>query len=185
MLSIGAAVLVFHSRAAEYGVTYPITLAGTSHTYGALGLSMFVLVAALFGCGWYRLGGFLLGLTPAIHPALGAWLWITVAFRLLWDFRRLREELRPAIPYILAGAAVTAASLIVQLAFIYDVPSVDPSVSQRYFNAFVDYYNGHRHAVRIVSAGVAFNCAAGVLAFVWLIGSARDMPRRGRVRSTR
>ena len=175
--AVGAAVVVFLSRAAEYGVTYPITLAGTSHTYGALGLSMFVLVVALFGCGWYRLGGFLLGLAPAIHPSLGVWLWVTMAFGILWDFRRLLEELRPALWYVVAGAALTAASLVVQLVVIYNVPPVDPSVSLRYFNTFVEYFDGHRHAVRIVSAGVAFNGAACVLAVVWLVGFARDMPR--------
>ena len=175
--SVGAAIVVFYSRAAEYGVTYPITLAGTSHTYGALGLSMFVLVVALFGCGWYRLGGFLLGLTPAIHPSLGVWLWITLAFGILWDVRRLREDLRPALPYVVAGVALTAASLIVQLVVTYDVPPVDPAVSARYFNTFVEYFDGHRQVARIVSAGVAFNCAACVLSLVWLVGFSRDMPR--------
>ena len=49
LLSIGAAALIFFTRSAEYGVIYPIYLLGTVHTYGAIGLSLSVLIAGLFG----------------------------------------------------------------------------------------------------------------------------------------
>ena len=176
-LAVGSAFVVFFSRAAEYGVTYPVMLMGTSHTYGELGLSMFVLVVALLGGGWYRTGGILLGLAPAVHPSLGLWLWVTVAAGVLWDFKGLRGEFRPAIRYFLAGAALTMVSLIVQFSIIYDVPQVDPSVSARYLNAFVSYFDEHRQPVRLVSSGTVLNCAAFVLALVWLTGFPRDVPR--------
>ena len=176
-LAVGSAFVVFFSRAAEYGVTYPVMLMGTPDTYGALGLSTFVLVVALLGAGCYRLGGFLLGLAPAVHPSLGAWFGLTVALALLWDFRRLREELRPGISYFLVGAAVTTASLVVQLLVTYDVPRVDPSVSARYLDAFVAFWDAHRHPVNIASPGVILNGAALVLALVWLMGPGRDLSR--------
>ena len=74
LLAIGAALIIFFSRIAEHGVVYPISLTGFGNTYGELGLSLIILVAALLGTGCYGLGGFLLGLAPAVHPALGAWL---------------------------------------------------------------------------------------------------------------
>src|SRR5207248_599646 len=99
------------------------------HTYGAIGLSLFVLVLALLGAGCVRLGGFLLGIAPAVHASVGAWLWVVVALAFAWDFRKNVEAFRPAVKYVLAGFTVTAASLAVQLSVTYDVPKVDPAVS--------------------------------------------------------
>ena len=73
LVAIGAAALIFATRAAEYGAVYVLFLLGTENTYGILGLSFCVLAVALIGAGWYRSGGFLLGLAPAVHPSLGAW----------------------------------------------------------------------------------------------------------------
>jgi hypothetical protein len=176
-LSVGAAVVLFVSRAAEYGVTYPIILVGTSDTYGILGLSTFVLVVALLGCGWFRVAALLLGLAPAIHPSLGLWLWVTVGLGILWDVRGFWTELRPSTKYFVAGVALTAASLLVQLSYIYDAPDVDPAISTAYFNAFIRYFDGHRQPVRMVSAAVVFNGAALVLALVWLVGFRRELAR--------
>lgn len=65
LVSIGAAGLIFFTRSAEYGVVYPIFLLGTEHTYGAIGLSLSVLIAALFGAGWYRTGAMKSHASPA------------------------------------------------------------------------------------------------------------------------
>src|SRR6185503_1163990 len=70
LLAVGAAVLIFISRAAEYGAVYVIYLLGNENTYGIIGLSFCVLAAGLIGSGCYRSGGFLLALTPAVHPSL-------------------------------------------------------------------------------------------------------------------
>lgn len=72
LLAIGATVLIVFTRAAEYGVVYPLFLLGSENTYGILGLSFSVLGIALIGAGSYRAGGLLLGLAPAVHPSLGA-----------------------------------------------------------------------------------------------------------------
>ena len=38
-----------------------------------------LLTIAVIGSGCYRLGGFLLGAAPAVHPSIGAWLcWRTI-----------------------------------------------------------------------------------------------------------
>lgn len=177
LLGLGAPFLIFLTRAAEHGADYPIALLGTDHTYGALGLSMFVLVLALFGAGCYRLAGFLLGIAPAVHVSVGAWLWIVVALCFLWDFRYLRDELRPGLKYFLAGCAVTAASLVVHLTVTYDVPKVDPAVSSRYLAAFVGAWDVHRRPARVWTVGVILNCCALAVSLVWLKALVSDLPR--------
>lgn len=178
ILSIGAAVIVFVSRIADHGVIYPVMLLGTTHTYGALGLSFIVLAIALIGAGCYRTGAFLLGLAPAIHASIAVWLGLAVALALVWDFRRLREELRPALPYFVAGGAVTLASLLVQLIFIYDVPRTDPADVSRTYATFVRLWDYHRrYPADLGSTGVSFNRVGLALGLIWLIGFARDLAR--------
>lgn len=176
LVATGAPALIFYSRAAEHGV-YPIALMGTDHTYGVMGLSVVVLVVALLGAGCLRLGGFLLGVAPAVHASLGAWLGLIVAVCVLWDFKRLRTEWRPALPYFVAGGAVTALSLLVHLAMSHDLAGVDASVSSRYLTAFVAAWDMHRRPVTIASVGTILNVAALLVASIWLKAFAIDLPR--------
>ena len=122
LLSVGAAALVFFTRTAEYGVVYPIFLLGTEHTYGVVGLSLSVLIAGLLGAGWYRTGAIVLGFAPSIHPSLGVWTGSIVALAIVSDFRRLRDELRPALPWFLAGCGLTLVSLVIQFTAVYHAP---------------------------------------------------------------
>jgi hypothetical protein len=177
LLSIGAPSLIFFSRIAESGAVYPISLVGTGHTYGILGLGYVALVAGLIGAGWYRAGLFLLGAAPAVHPSLGLWLVAIVAGCFIWDFRRLGAELWPARLAFAAGCTVTAVSLLVQLAVIYDVPGVDSSVTGTYLAAFSAFWDGHRQPVRLVSSGVLLNVAALAIGVLWLVRFAADVPR--------
>ena len=78
LVAVGAAALIFFTRAADHGTIYPLFLLGTQHTYGVIGLSTGVLVMALLGAGWHRTGAFLLGVAPCIHPALGSWTGLVV-----------------------------------------------------------------------------------------------------------
>ena len=177
LLAIGVPALILYSRAAEHGAVYPISLMGTDHTYGVLGLSTVVLVVALLGAGCVRIGGFLLGMAPALHASLGAWLGLIVAVCVAWDFKRLRTEWRPALPYFVAGGAVTALSLLIHLAATGDLSRVDPSVSSRYLAAFVDAWDGHRRPAAIVSVGTILNVEALLVALIWLNAFAVDLPR--------
>ena len=123
LLAVGAAALIFFTRSAEYGTVYPLFLLGTEHTYGVIGLSTGVLTVALLGAGWYRTGALLLGIAPCIHPALGSWTGAIVALAVLSDFRRLRVELRPALPWFLAGCGVTLVSLLIQFSLAPGTPA--------------------------------------------------------------
>ena len=59
--SSAAAVLFFVSGVTYAGAVYPIFLMGVPFTYGVVGLSLMVLIAALIGSGLHRTGAFLLG----------------------------------------------------------------------------------------------------------------------------
>ena len=180
LLAIGSAFVIFFSRITDAGVVYPVMLLDTHHTYGALGLSALVLVTALFGAGCYRSGGFLLGLAPAIHPSLAVWVGLAMTIAFASDFRRLTVEFRPALKYFLAGGAVAAVSLAVQLIFISRSLPVDPHESARYFRAFVNVWDDHRRPVHMSQEGVIVNWAALSLAVVWLklAGADLSMPSR-------
>jgi hypothetical protein len=176
LLAIGSSLFILATRSASNGETYPIMLMATEHTYGVAGLSTFVLAVAAVASGCYGLGGFLIGVMPSVHPALGLWLWILVVLCLAWDFRNARHELRPGLKWFVAGAAVTALSLVVQLAVTYDVPQVDPIERDKYFDAFVAIWDGHRLPVGLWVLAVALNRGALALGVIWLVGFRDRLP---------
>ena len=177
ILAIGAPLVILYTRAAEHGASYPIALMGTDHTYGVLGLSMAVLVVGLLGAGCYRIGGFLLGLAPAVHPSIGSWLAMVVAVCVAWDFRRLRADLRPGLPYFIAGGSVTALSLAVLLAMAREVPGIEAAEASRYVSAFVNTWDAHRRPASLISVATILNVHVLVLGLVWLRWYAADLPR--------
>ncbi len=168
LLSIGASLFILATRSASNGVTYPILLMSTEHTYGSVGLSTFVLAAASIGAGCYGLGGFLVGLTPAVHPAWGLWLWIVVGTCVAWDFQTANRELRPALKWFIVGAALSTLSLVVHWTVTYDVPRVDPRESAKYLDAFAAFWDGHRAPVGVGYLGVLLNQRALALGVIWL-----------------
>ena len=168
LLSIGAAALIFFTRSVEYGVVYPLFLVGTEHTYGVVGLTLSVLVVATLGAGWYRTGALLLGIAPSVHPSLGVWTGTIVALAILSDFRRLRQELRPALPWFFAGCGVTLTSLLIQFVFVYHTPVGMTRLTPQDLATFVRAWDGHRSAIVLWREGVQLNVAALVVACVWL-----------------
>lgn len=169
LYALGAMFVVFFSRTAEFGGRYPINLMGTQHTYGAFGLSTIVLTAALLGAGRYRLGGLLLGVAPAIHPSMGIWMFVITAICLATDFKRLSVLLRPALPWFLAGGALTAVSLAVHLAVAPEFGPVDRTAAERYLPTLVKYWDGHRQPAYLNNRAVHLNFAALPLTLVWLL----------------
>jgi hypothetical protein len=180
VMAIGAVFLIFFTRAAEFGVVYPIWFMGTVHTYGVLGLSTIILAVGLLGAGCQRSAGFLLGVAPAIHPSLGVWVTLVVALALIWDFHALREQFRPAVKWFLAGWCVTAVSIAVQLLFVYGGARADQPLAEDYFAAFVAFWDGHRRPVTFHEPGVMLNVSALTLAIVWLSAFSADLSRSAR-----
>ena len=181
LIAAGASALVFFTRVAEANSIYPIWLVGTSHTYGVIALSFAALVIGFLGCGWYRTGLFLLALGPAVHPSVGAWLILIASIVFVSDWQGLRVELRPALPAFVAGAALTASSLAIQLLLIADVPEVDPSTTTKYLSAFVSFWDMHRQPVELGAATVRVNAAALVVALFFLIRQPQQLSAASRL----
>jgi hypothetical protein len=180
VLAIGAPCLVFVTRVAEFGVIYPVSLAGTVHTYGAIGLAFAILVVAVIGVGAVRTGALLLGLAPAVHPSIGVCLFASVAVAAAWAWRKRASEMRPALPYLAAGAAITITSYLVQRTFVPAAPPIDPVVASRYLTQFVTFWDAHRQPVDFFAGGVKLNMGALAMALVFLIWFARGLPTTAR-----
>ena len=176
-LAIGAAFVIFFSQAADFGAVYPIWLMNTQHTYGVIGLSTLVLALALVGCGWLRSGGFLLGLMPAVHPSLGAWLLAILAVAIVLFRRELISALRSARPWFVAGAAVTAASLAVHMIQAWGVPLGETEPARPYLLAFIELWDGHRRPVPLDSHGAWLNLGVLAIALLWIVAWSGDLPR--------
>jgi hypothetical protein len=168
VLAITSAIVIIVSNTANIGVTYPIALLGTSHTYGMFGLALVVLVGALLGAGEHGLGLFLLGVAPAVHPSLGIWLALIVAVCFALDVRTTRGVLKSSWRYFAAGCAVSAVSLAVHLAMSRGIPPVPADVSARYLATFTSFWDGHRQPVAIDHMGVRLNLGALLLASIGL-----------------
>lgn len=174
-VAVGMPFLAFATGIVDHGVVYPIALAGSEHTYGMVGLSAAGVTLGLFGAGYVRSGAFLLGLLPAIHPAIGVWTMAAATVALAWERRAIWPAYRYALWWFLAGAGVTVASGLHQWAFILDVPDTESEVSARYLRAFVAFWDGHRFPVDIGHLGVAMNGLAGLLAAMWLSARAEAL----------
>jgi hypothetical protein len=168
LLAAGAPFLIAFTRAAEYGVNYPIYLMGTPHTYGVIGLSLIALIAGLAGAGWYRTGGFLLGLAPAVHPSIGAWFMMTTGAAVAWHGWRDRPAMRAALRFVLLGGSITAISLLVQLAQSRGLPAIEPQLANRYLTWFVSFWDTHRQPVSLGADGTKLAIGALTLAIAWL-----------------
>jgi hypothetical protein len=175
LVAVFSPAFIFYTRAAEHGAIYPIALLGTDHTYGVIGLSTALLVVALLGAGFYKTGLFLLGAAPAIHPSIGGWLLLIVACCAVWDFKSIRTELRPSLPYFAAGCAVTAISLAIQLALSWNLPGADAATASRYLKAFVAAWDLHRRPAAVVSVGTILNVDLFLIALAWLYAFKADL----------
>jgi hypothetical protein len=176
LLAPAAALVILLTGAAEGFAVYPVALIGTGHTYGALGLSLFVLMLGLYGAGCHRSAALLLGLAPSMHPGLGLWLWIVVLVALLWEGRAALPRALHDLKYVALGLTVSAASLAVHVAFMADIPDVSPAETARYLNAFVAFWDFHRAPLSLVSTPMAFNVAAMAVALAGLTALKRSLP---------
>lgn len=182
VLAIVSPFFIYFTRAAQFGVIYPVSLVGP-FTYGIVGLSFALLVLALISIGQYKLGGLLLGVAPAVHPSLGMLLWLTVLICFLWDFRDLYPTFKKAMRYLLFGCAVSVISLAFHLSMAYDVPKISAEDALRYLYAFLRYWDGHRRpldsllSVRYLP-GIYMNVAVLAICLGYLTLCNRDVPER-------
>lgn len=175
IVAIAAPIVIFVSQATNYGVVYPIALLASPHTYGVLGLSLVVLSIGLLGIGWNRAGGFLLALTPAVHPALGLWVVTIVGLCVAVD-RDRRSAMRRALVPTLSGALLTLVSFAVHRWLAPPIAAIDAATAERFFWNFVTFWDWHRQPVPLTSRGVTMTAETVILSGIWLAGPGRWFP---------
>lgn len=169
--SIPLAILVpfyVYQFTPDWGVNYPLILVGQGHTYGMLGLSSIFLATALFGVGEFGWGTFLLALTPAIHPSLGAWGILIVLGCLVWDYQAIRPQLPTMLRFGIAGGLITLASLIFHFTVTYYAPKIDPALAQRYLSTFIQSWDEHRVPVNLLSTQALLTVLTAALSLTGL-----------------
>lgn len=147
LVSIAVPFFMQFVHIAEFGINYSTKLIGTMHTYGAIGQGLVFLIIALFCAKRYRVGGVLLGLAPAVHPALGLLLCVSLLVVFLWDFNKLRQSFILSLKYFLVGCLISVISLATHYQFTYDVPKVSVDAMSRYVDVVVQYWDYHRKPV--------------------------------------
>lgn len=169
MLSIAGLFVVMASRATDWGPSYPIALFGTGHTYGVAGLSLGALAIGLAGCGALRSSAWIVGLLPAVHASLGAFLWIVVGFAwaviALTDRARAREIARAAYaPLAFALALVVSSYLFARMLAPPALPAgEDPAA---YLRAFLEHWDGHRRPVAAFDPSVRIALGLSLVSIV-------------------
>src|SRR5262249_19256608 len=134
----------FNPLVMRWGFNYPILLVGQGHTYGMVGLAWLALACGALGVGRLATGAFLIGVAPALHASLGAWLALLAGVCGLTMLRALRPPLGALLRGGLAGVAVAGASLALHVLRDGPEPSIDPVLAQRYLDAFVRIWDAHR-----------------------------------------
>lgn len=136
-----------------WGFHYPVLLIRQGHTYGTAGFSWLVLVCGLFAAGCTRTAAFLLGLAPALHPALGATFALLTGVCALFGPASLRR--RGVVAAGAAGVAISGASLAAQRLLFPVESHADPLVAARYLDVFVRLWDYHRQPVDYAAWNVA------------------------------
>jgi hypothetical protein len=167
LIAVLAAFFV-HDRHFDFGIVYPLIVTGHSHTYGMLALPYTLLGVALVSAAWYRTGGFLLGMAPAVHPTVGSWALAVSLACLALDRSWRRPHGGPLIGGLGSGLAVSIASLLIHLATSHTAPLASPDEARTCFQAFVASWDSHRRAFSLRSDGVALAAATVLLCLYWL-----------------
>ena len=176
VLSLFSPFFIYSLNYVGSSTIYPIWLMGSEHSYGVLGLSSILLIIALIGNGRYKLGGFLLGMAPAIHPSLGTFCVFTVFIAVLWASKDTQENLKILLKYFLFGGLVSGISLAYQLYVSREVPNIDPSTAKHYLSAFATYWDEHRRVVplRLLWCHGMLICVTSLLVSVFVLRFSKE-----------
>lgn len=147
-------------------VAYPIALLGTDSSYGILGLSYMLLTVGLLGSGYYRSGACLAGISPAIHPTMGAFCTGIALLSVVANTSFFRPHRARLTTWFLTGLCVTFASLGWQLHSAGDLPELAAPLKLSYLKAYIRYHDYHRTAGDWGSPGVALGALAAVLSLL-------------------
>ncbi len=117
--------------------------------------------------GFKRGGALLMGLSPAIHPTMGAWCIAIGVLAFVWSWRQ-GDELRSAARWLFAGLVITAASLLLHLYLCRDVPNIPAEEKAQYIAAFAANWDSHRRPFPMDHLVMLTACMSVVFSGVWL-----------------
>ncbi len=143
-LALATPFVVGVLQPASWEFWYPILLLGHGHTYGMAGLSWLVLACGVLASGRWSLAAFLIGVGPAVHASLGAWLGLFALLGGLAQFSDVRPHLAAILRGGILGVSIAALSLGAHLLGQAPSPSVDPATASLYLDAFVRLWDTHR-----------------------------------------
>lgn len=173
-ISLFCALLIYVTGSVSFHANYPIFLVGTSATYGSIGLSFVFVAIAMIAAGHVRLGALMLGLSPAVHGALGMLGTLTFFAAALLEKKNIEFFKKKFVPFYLLGIALTLLSFGLQWPLIRNIPPIDPSIAKHHFTAFIRAWDSHRQPIDFLKRGVILNELALILCTVWLHWFGRD-----------
>jgi hypothetical protein len=159
--------LSFVTGSFMHGVSYPVMLLGTPHTYGAVGLAFSVLAAVIAMAGYWTAGGVLLGIAVSVQittgaPVLLCTLVVLIATRLDRPSQWLWTK------GLVAGLSVSALSYMLFLITRPGVAGVDAATARRYLIAFASEWDAHRLPVPLLHHGVVINVVLLIVCGTWI-----------------
>lgn len=167
-VAIGTALLVWVSQAYNWGIVYPVMMAGELHTYGIIGIPLMLMIPSLFACGCYRTAAFLLGVVPAVHPSIGIWCGIVTAVTGLMLFRHYRDRLQSLAMAFAAGCGLTLVSLGAHYMFTTDASTFDPEMATKWVQMYVELWDEHRRRFSLLHVGFLIALSNAATALLWL-----------------
>jgi hypothetical protein len=152
-----APLIMFYllGTATEYGVTYPIFLFASHHTYGIAG-RIYVLLTFLFmASGYRRIAWTMLGFAPAIHITWGAFAWAMGLGVALWEKWYTIEKLKSIVPWFALGIVFFLIPYGLILLQARDLPVIPNDIQTEYLRAFLTHWDFHRQPAPLIHIGIA------------------------------
>jgi len=148
----------------DFGVTYPFQITDSMHTYGVIGQGFAFLVIALFCAKKFKAGGFLLGISLSIHPAIGGFLCLTLFLGFCWSYKSHLSSFFVALKYFFLGTLLTALSFYFYSEFSEQIPVISDSLAADYRYISAKYWSHHRGPISTLSIGILI----GIVSFLFI-----------------
>ncbi len=175
LVGLAASAIALAGGLDRFQGVYPTFVFPTFYSHGHVGALGALVTVALLSGGFRRTGAFILGLFPAIHPLLGALVWL---WALPWfgsEFVRARgaprRELRGAALFLALGLLVTAGSFTFSRAMVPTEPPLElyapgPDAEGELVRAhFIEFTDPHRTMPAADAGTFLFGYAANTVAF--------------------
>ena len=161
---------------ADFGVTYPIQITDSAHSYGVLAQGFAFLVIALFCAKKFKIGGFLLGISLSVHPAIGGFLCATLFFGFLWDYKNLLSSFFTAFKYFCFGVLISGLSLILFFKLSAHIPVISEAMAVKYRYIDALYWSGHRGEIPFLSIGMLIGAISFLFSLILILFFKKDIP---------